>query len=129
MNIFSDVLFVVSVICLVVCVAIFVVVLAIEISKCFLSYEERPVKVTVVNKKHIAQYSSTSFIPTGKVVTPQIYYHPEEYQVYVKWREKIYHINNEELFNNVKKDDVVEVVAHLGYNKSAVEKDAYLTYK
>lgn len=129
MNFFTNALLAILVFVLVACAVLLIWVLAIEIGKCFLRYEENPVTVTVVNKVYNPEYSNTTFMNVGKGLVPQVHYHPAEYKVYAKWRNEIYPIDNKELFDNVKKDDVVTVKAHVGYNKDGVEKDVYLTYK
>lgn len=129
MDIFLNILIAVCIIGLVVCFIMLGYIIVTEISKCFLRYEENPVTVTIVDKQYRAAYSTTTFIRVGKVTTPQIHHHPEEYNVYVEWRGEIYPIDDEEFFDNFEVDDTVLVTAHVGYNKSGVEKDVYLTYE
>lgn len=127
MELFLDILLVISVLCLVVCVGILVWILGVEISKCFLNYEVNPATVTVVDKKHKAAYSTTMYTRVGKVSVPQIHHHPAQFNVYVEWKNEFYTINNRELFYAVSKGDEIDAWVHIGYNKLGVAKDTYIT--
>lgn len=129
MDFVMNALLVIFVLGLIVCGMALVIIIVSEVKKCFLEYKEFSVTVPIVDKKYKASYTTTTMMRVGKVTVPQTHFHPSRHNVYVEWRENIYPIDNEYLFNKFKVDDVIVAKAHVGYNKAGVEKDVYLTYE
>lgn len=127
MDIFVNVLMAICILCGIIAGGMLIWIIARAIRNCFLNYKTKSVTVTVVNKRYVSEYTTTTMMQVGKTMIPQMHLHPEEYNVYVKWRNEVYRINDKAFFEIVKKDDIVVAKAHIGYNKKGVEKDIYLT--
>lgn len=112
---------------IVVIVLAFFGILITEVKKAFLRYEEHPVVVKVKDKCYVAAHTTINFMQEGMVHVPQLCHYPEEYRVYVEWRNKVYQINSKELYEKREVEEFVTVTAHTGYNRNNIEKDAYLT--
>lgn len=90
-------------------------------------YKETPGIAKVVNKVRIPSYSTSEFIPMGKMVFPHTRRHPEEFKVYVNWDGKEYEISDELLFQKSKVGGTVPVTIHVGYDKAGVARNTYIT--
>lgn len=90
-------------------------------------YRENPGIAKVVNKVRIPSYSTSDFIPMGKMMFPHTQHHPEEYKVYVNWDGKEYEISDEMLFRKAKVGETVPVTIHVGYDKAGVPRNTYIT--
>lgn len=90
-------------------------------------YKETPAIAKVVNRVHVPSYSTSDFIPMGKMVFPHTRHHPEEFKVYVNWEGREYEINDEFLYLNAKVGGTVPVTIHVGYDKAGVARNTYIT--
>ena len=92
-----------------------------------LRYETFPSVAKVCKKEHENEYTTTTMMTVGNVMVPQFRHHDEEYNVYLMYEEQQHCINDEDLYNSVNIDDVVNIFVHKGYNKKDEVKDVYLS--
>ena len=92
-----------------------------------LRYETFPSVAKVCKKEHENEYTTTTMMTVGNVMVPQFRHHDEEYNVYLMYEEQQHCINDEDLYNSVNIDDVVNILVHKGYNKKDEVKDVYLS--
>lgn len=82
---------------------------------------EEDIFVTVVEKDYDASY--TTFVRTGKVTTP--IHHSASYDVYLKYGDEEFVLDNEELYNRVSKNDKIpaKLLKYLSKNGKLLKTD------
>ena len=103
-----------------------------EIKKSFLKYEDFKASVKVIEKYHMPSYTRVSYVGMWKTSTPIPHYHPEEFNVKVQWKDHRKEcwtdtIDNKEIFDSVKVNDIIVLRIHVGRNKAGVVKNVYIT--
>ena len=82
-----------------------------------LRYETYPDKAVVCGKKYEKPYTSISMMPAGKVMVPRTIHHEEEFNVYLEYEGKKHCFDYEDLYNEIKIGDTLDVFVEKGYNK------------
>ena len=92
-----------------------------------LRYETFSDTAEVYSKKHEKEYTTTTIIPAGRVMVPQIHYHDEEYNVCLMYRGEQHNFDNKDLYYSVEIGDSVCILVHKGYNTKNELKKVYLS--